>query len=252
MVCSHCHGSGHTYRRCPTITPEEKDAKQKEIKEKKEVALHRRTLRVLRNEQYQQIERDRTNNNQTTQSSTQEQRIVYEVSNTTEYDMVLYWGDGMNEGDFIHRFAYVNTHSTHRIICNKNKHTIVAFPLLEVYNNGLDAISKIPVHLAVNSTVVFPYTSIFKIKLKNYDGTIIIIDSDYKPKKNELDQWKEFALKSKFLLDQIHKLTGGGKGRKEYENIEVFMDMVEDIEVPKCSEFDKEKAGVPSLLTNVT
>ena len=47
-------------------------------------------------------------------------------------------------------------------------------------------------------------------------------------------------------------MTGGGKTMKEYENIEVFLDMVEDIEVPKCSEFEKEKAGVPSLLTNIT
>ena len=40
MVCSHCGGVGHYYKRCPTITPEEKAARQKELKEKKE-SLHR-------------------------------------------------------------------------------------------------------------------------------------------------------------------------------------------------------------------
>ena len=183
----------------------------------------------------------------------EEQKIEYEVHNKTDYDIVLYSGNEMNEGEFIQRFAYMSPHSTNRILCLKSKHTIVAFPLLEVNNvdNSIDAIKNIPVHSSANSVITFPYTSVLKLKMKDYDGTIIIIDSDYKPKKNELEQWKECALKSKFLLDQMHQMTGGGKTMKEYENIEVFLDMVEDIEVPECSEFDKEKAGVPSLLTNV-
>ena len=35
MVCSHCKGTGHTYKKCPTITPEEKLSKQNELKKKK-------------------------------------------------------------------------------------------------------------------------------------------------------------------------------------------------------------------------
>ena len=39
----------------------------------------------------------------------------------------------------------------------------------------------------------------------------------------------------------------------QYENIEPFIDMVQDISIPAtCSEVDKERAGVPSTLTNIT
>ena len=39
----------------------------------------------------------------------------------------------------------------------------------------------------------------------------------------------------------------------KYENIEPFLSMVEDIPIPHtCTEADKEKAGIPSALTNIT
>ena len=47
-------------------------------------------------------------------------------------------------------------------------------------------------------------------------------------------------------------MTGGGKTRKEFENIEPMLDMIQDISMPNCDEIDKEQAGVPSLLTNIT
>ena len=46
-----------------------------------------------------------------------------------------------------------------------------------------------------------------------------------------MDQWKECALKSRYLLDQIYTMTGGGKTRKEFENIEPMLDMVQDIKI---------------------
>ena len=244
MVCSHCKGTGHTYKKCPTITPEEKLSKQNELKKKKELAIQRREQRLQR-------VRDLKNSI--------EPIIYYEVLNPTDYDIVLYWGDGMNGDNIIHRFAYVNAHKSYSMRALKSKYTIIAFPFLEVHNNTVNALETIKVNSTVNG-ITFqhisgggePFISVFNHKLKDYDGTIITNDFDYKPKKNEVDIWRECALKSKFLLDQIYNMTGGGKTMKEYENIEVFLDMVEDIEVPRCSEFEKEKAGVPSLLTNIT
>ena len=73
------------------------------------------------------------------------------------------------------------------------------------------------------------------------------------PPKTEMDQWKECALKSKFLLDQIKTITGGGETHQQYENIIPFIDMIQDITIPDtCSELDKERAGIPSQLTNIT
>ena len=48
MVCSHCQQPGHTYRRCPTITEEEKKEKAKKIKEEKEAVSERRRIREER------------------------------------------------------------------------------------------------------------------------------------------------------------------------------------------------------------
>ena len=47
-------------------------------------------------------------------------------------------------------------------------------------------------------------------------------------------------------------MTGGGKCDR-YENLEPFMDMIQDIQLPNtCTEHDKEMAGIPSALTNIT
>ena len=38
-----------------------------------------------------------------------------------------------------------------------------------------------------------------------------------------------------------------------HENIDVFLKMIQDIPIPHtCTEVDKEQAGIPSLLTNIT
>ena len=40
---------------------------------------------------------------------------------------------------------------------------------------------------------------------------------------------------------------------EKYENIEVFIEMIQAIVIPNtCTEADKEKAGIPSALTNIT
>ena len=75
------------------------------------------------------------------------------------------------------------------------------------------------------------------MNMEDFDGTTIVIDKEYEPQKSEMDQWKECALKSRYLLDQIYTMTGGGKTRKEFENIEPMLDMVQDIIIPRtCTE----------------
>ena len=62
-----------------------------------------------------------------------------------------------------------------------------------------------------------------------------------------LDQWKEAALKSHYLLNQLERL-----GVSKNENYEAIMDMVQDINFPKYDEQDKERSGISSQFTNVT
>ena len=40
---------------------------------------------------------------------------------------------------------------------------------------------------------------------------------------------------------------------EKYENIDTFLQMIQEIPLPQnCTEADKEKAGIPSTLTNIT
>ena len=60
------------------------------------------------------------------------------------------------------------------------------------------------------------------------------------------DQWREAALKSQYLLNQLERL-----GVSSNPNYEPIMDMVQDIPFPEYGEQDKERAGISSNFTNV-
>ena len=66
-------------------------------------------------------------------------------------------------------------------------------------------------------------------------------------KRSEIMKWKEATLKSKQLLDDINKF---GKGTSD--TIDSLLDCMQDIPFPNITEEDKEHAGVPSILTNVS
>ena len=245
MVCSHCQQPGHTYRRCPTITEEEKKEKAKKIKEEKEAVSERRRIRE---ERRLTIQRENEENKKT----------HYEVINTTEYEIVMYWGL-VDENVHLSRFTYIGAHSTSSIHCRKGKHRIVAFPFLEVCdsNDGISAYRTIQ----LSDSGELPYQSVFDMKMKDFEGTSIVIDAKYNPPKTELEEWKEFALKSHYLLKEIQKMTTTNKKdedgeviyHEKYENIDIFLKMIQDIPIPHtCTEIDKEQAGIPSVLTNIT
>ena len=72
----------------------------------------------------------------------------------------------------------------------------------------------------------------------------IVIEEE--PKDDEA-RWRSAALKSRYLLEQMERM-----GAKNNPNLEPIMDLLQDIEFPGCSEVDKERAGIPSELTNIT
>ena len=239
MVCSHCGETGHNFRTCPTISPEQR---QNQINLNAQRRQIRRQNLALRQQQQQQQQQQ--------QEQEQSETSNYEVINATNYEVVAYWAFKDNP-TILRRFLYIGSHESKDINCIKIKHRIVIYPFLEVCNGGADAQKKI-------NTEENEYTSVFDMNMEDFDGTTIIIDKKYEPKKTELEQWKECALKSKYLLDEIIKITGGvdEKGevsKKEYENLAPMFDMVQDINIPNtCSEIDKERAGIPSTLTNIT
>ena len=64
---------------------------------------------------------------------------------------------------------------------------------------------------------------------------------------NDETKWRSAALKSRYLLEQMERM-----GAKNNPNLEPIMDLLQDIDFPECSEVDKERAGIPSGLTNIT
>lgn len=85
----------------------------------------------------------------------------------------------------------------------------------------------------INKLFSFGFNSNFTIKIENKHKT-------------ELDRWKEAALKSHYLLQQLDRL-----GASKNDNLEPIMDMVQDIDYPEHDDIDKERSGITSNLTNV-
>ena len=64
---------------------------------------------------------------------------------------------------------------------------------------------------------------------------------------SELNKWKFNALKLDFLLKEVIKLGG-----KNYDNLEPILDLHQDIELGNHDDFEKDRSGIPSSLTNIT
>jgi hypothetical protein len=74
------------------------------------------------------------------------------------------------------------------------------------------------------------------------ENQVIIINQN-------MDQWKEAALKMDYLFKEMIKL--GANDEKIYANIASIVDLHQDVYIPEHSEQDKEMSGIPSVLTNV-
>lgn len=70
---------------------------------------------------------------------------------------------------------------------------------------------------------------------------------EIKMNREEIDLWKEAALKCDYLLRELKRL-----GIEKNDNFAAIIDLHQDIEIPQHSEREKEVAGIPSTLTNIT
>jgi len=233
MVCSHCKSEGHNIKGCPDLTQEEKEKKIKENKDKKKIATERR----LRAQELYQREMEEVRKKK---EELDKQLTTYEIINNSQDELSIYFAT--NESSFFTLFAHISGKISNKIRCNKDKHQICIFHSLEVTKPETSQIYKS--FTMDGNTKLEP---VFKMKMCDFDGDIIVVDKEFVPKKTELEQWKESSLKANFLLEQIIKMGG-----KTYENIEPMLDMVEDINVPVHTDYDREIAGVPSKLTNIT
>lgn len=279
MPCSHCNQSGHTYLKCPTMSEEDKKKKKEDnIKKKKE----QEERRNIRRERELELQRQR--------ELKEKNKKKYIIHNDNDYEIALYWS--FNDSPFLNHFTYIASRTRKYIKTNPfDDHRLVIFNTLDVLipgstnaeklinfnNERFKDITKLidiklkdfennynhEIKLMIenqrneNSSLMNYYNNtnnFYQIDYYNHNypefevpQRIIYINHKMEKVKTELEKWKECGLKSHFLLNEIIKMGG-----KQYDNLEPLLDLVEDINLPNHTEYDKELAGIPSQLTNIT
>ena len=232
MPCSICKKVGHNYKTCPDLSSEQRERLIEENKKKKEDTRKRKEERRKNEISW----------------------VKMEVSNLNEYDIVVYhgfkYGPGINS---LRWSTTIGPYGSTHINVVKNIHRVAAFHMFEVINSdgGVESV--------IQGDSISDKVKIFDVYLEDHsEENIVIPKTEYKPPKTELDQWKEFGLKNNFILKEIEKLStyvdkdGVRVAHEKYDTIGSLIEMVQDIKEPKCSDIDREFAGIPSRLTNIT
>ena len=287
MPCRHCKEQGHNYTTCPHLSSEEKLKIKNEIKQQKLQAQERARIR---GEQLQQIRLESLRRQRRLLELEKKRKNMsknYIINNSNEYELACYYYFTNSDSTYMKHFAYIEPHSSKNIKLSK-VHTIIIYPTMDVLiENSTNAIKELPMNhpkepllkitihdyeenlKIIKNELKNEYRNSRNIDVINYynhnennhiinyycdvshiqnpDRIINIQYKQYKKEKTELEQWKEVGLKSNYLLQQLIKLGG-----KNNENFEPILDLVEDINIPNHNAYDKELAGVPSELTNVT
>jgi len=134
----------------------------------------------------------------------------------------------------------------HIIESNKYVHKYDLCSIYKMWEETLQQIKQKLQNPIVSDIKVVKIQSEITAFLKTFP-LITVSPYDYSPPKSELEKWKEVGLKSNYLLQQLIKLGG-----MKYPNLEPILDMVQDIHLPPHTDNDKEIAGIPSGLTNIT
>lgn len=85
------------------------------------------------------------------------------------------------------------------------------------------------------------------VQINIHDKTEENIYIDEKDSLSELNRWKFNALKLDYLIREMIKL-----GAKNNDMLECVLDLHEDIKLDDVSEMEKDIAGIPSQMTNIT
>ena len=83
--------------------------------------------------------------------------------------------------------------------------------------------------------------------LNIHDDTQDKIFIDNKETLSELNKWKFNALKLDYLVREVIRFGG-----KNNDTLSMILDLHEDIQLDEVSETDKDIAGIPSTMTNIT
>tara|TARA_B100000963_G_C22565838_1_gene643643 strand:+ start:498 stop:1256 length:759 start_codon:yes stop_codon:yes gene_type:complete len=232
--CGICRQEGHDRRCCPSPEAVEERRQRRALEEQR----RQRYLEERARQQEAERQFDRENGFRS-----------ITVHNHNNYPVAVYyrmdrpsWERGNNIYKILRR-PIIDSNGTYRI---KMYHNTIIYIIPEAerisYIRRYGDSSWLDTN-RYNGHVVGEYV------MDTFENNILHASSlyAYEAPKPVLDQWKECALKSLYLLQQLERL-----GASNNDNLEPIMDLVQDITIPAHTYLDKELAGVPSVMTNVT
>lgn len=228
--CGHCGTTGHDRRTCPGLQAHRERvalARQEQARVRQEQA------RVRLEEQRRQAELNK--------------RSV-EITNSTEYAIAVYWSNQQNMPLHQSKFKYLGVLNPWDVRKFKfySQQRVVAFPVLSYDLQNEMNIPEENFELFLDA-YISDLEGVERRNLPPLHPINIVTPMNYKPPKTELEQWKEAAFKSLYLLKELERM-----GASKNENLAPMIDMIQDINIPTHTQHDKEFAGVPSTLTNIT
>jgi len=233
--CGFCRQEGHDRRTCPCP----------EMVEYRRVQEERRIERI-------RLERERIEAaRRAAEEREQQNKLNLTLKNMTDYSVYVYF---KKEGTQLFTQA---TNIGGMVPFSQTSLTVTPTYTLRFYHKDeidgavdLDTNGRMPAEFEnafflageINLQNIQTNTHEYSIN-KPYDGWLN--DDPVQISITLLNSWKECALKSHYLLKQMERL-GAGKN----PNLEPLVDMIQDISVPEHSVVDKERAGIPSEITN--
>ena len=256
MVCSICGATGHNRRTCPTLTtpqrpqimPQMPQRPQQPANPNPTLTLNQNTINNIISQLtavvgttpipiLSAVVSPQTNQNSSNLHMPPSSHLprpihlIYPIfKNSTGKDILVYRITDENKLKFV-TIVYSNNDLSHYI------NYIVGWELIGTDVTLNEHINYDWIKENMASQILFAKTFLTN------NQSIHIEEMD------ESKQWKQNAIKMKYLLDELVKL--GANNEKVYPNLAPIMDLVQDIELPEYDQLDRENAGIPSTLTNV-
>ena len=252
--CGHCREAGHNRQTCPQLAEQRTQENQQRSQQIQQTA---NSITTNRNRARQRVRRTLArSHNPPAPNGLKSVRI----NNNSEHALAIYWTRELDSPILNTQFRYLGIISaySHTFMRFANHHRFISTPLgdltpQETQRDGGGGMGSVLIINESNPHTIFSDTKVSDIETID-EGTpdaqcIVFIEEnrDYKPNKTVLEQWKEMAFKSYYLLTELDRM-----GASKNDNLAPMMDMVQDIKIPVHTQHDKEFAGVPSTLTNIT
>ena len=246
--CGQCREEGHNRQTCPQLAEQRAQENQQRSQQIQQTA---NSITTNRNRARQRVRRTLArSHNPPAPNGLKSVRI----NNNSEHTLAIYWTRDLESPILNTRFRFLGVIDSysHTFMRFANHHRFISTPLgdltpRDTMDDSILIINETNPHTIFSDTKVSDIDTIDEGTLDAQCIVFIEENIDYKPSKTVLEQWKEMAFKSYYLLTELDRM-----GASKNDNLAPMMDMVQDITIPVHTQHDKEFAGVPSTLTNIT